>query len=124
IYIVFIVASIFAFLVSLFFAIKIPWKESRGAEGEIINWNEMKKSGKLFAIVISYALLLFIFGMTKSIMVNFLSFDNASNVFNWLYWLLWAGIWPLMVTSLIIGIINLLTGKKMREAFNRGVPFR
>jgi len=123
IYIVFLIVILVIFTFSLAGAIKIPFNNHRDSSGKIISVNDLKYV-KIFLMVISYILLLFIFGITKSIMENFLFLDNASKVFSWLYWIMWSFMWPIIVLSLLLTLVYFLQGLKIKTSLERGVPLR
>ena len=123
VYVVFLISIIFVFFLCGYGAISIPWSHPRDSEGKIIGVNELKYV-KLTLYVFSYILLMFMVGIIKSIMENFLSFDNASRVFNWMFWVMFSLLWPIIVVSLILTLIYFLDNKKMQKAILRGVPIR
>lgn len=124
VYIVFLLAILFIFSVVLYFSIKIPFGNyKRGDDDQVIGVNDLKWV-KVFLICMSYILLMFIFGIMRSITANFLSLDNASGVFNWMYWIMLSFLWPIIVVSFILIIIYAVDGKRMRKILARGVQFR
>jgi len=123
VYIIFLIGMIFIFLLSLWASIVIPFRNDRGDEGEILRVNDWKIV-KVGAITLSYLILLFIFGISRSIMENYLFINGAFRVFNWLFWLMWSAMFPLMVLSVTFTIIIFLQSKKLKEQLERGVQFR
>ena len=123
VYIIFLVAIIFLFSLSLYGSIKIPWSNGRTPDGRIISINDMRYL-KLFLIVVSYLLLMFMTGITQSIMTNFLFLQGAGKVFNWLYWILFSMLWPVIVVSIIVGVATWLGNLKIKKSLERGVPLR
>jgi len=123
VYVIFLIAIIGAFCLSLYGSIKIPFRNQRADDGRIINVNDLKYL-KIFSIVISYILLMFAFGVTRSILANYLYLGGAHTVFTWLYWLLFSFLWPLIVISLLLTVVYYLQGLKISEALERGVPIR
>lgn len=123
IYVVFSLVILFAFFLCLYGAIQIPFRNTVNDEGKIISINDMKYL-KVVCIIFSYLLLLFIFGITKSIMENFLFINGAYKVFQWLYSFMFAFVWPLIVLSLLFTLILFLESTKIKKALQRGVPIR
>ena len=124
IYIVFIIGIIFTLMLSLFGAIRIPFRDTTSPEnGLIVSVNDMKYL-KVILIVFTYILLMFFFGVTRSITANFLFLNGAHRVFNLLYNILFAFVWPLIVLSLLFTILLYVESKKIKNALARGVPFR
>ena len=123
IYIIFLITSLFTFCLCLYFSITIPFRNSRRDDGTIININDMKYL-KIFLMVISYILLMFIFGIVRSITANYLSINGAYRLFNFLFFLMFSFMYPLFVTSLILTVVMYLSSKKLQKALERGVPIR
>lgn len=123
IYIIFLLASLFTFSLCLFFSIKIPFKNQRSQDGTIISINDMKYL-KIFLIVMSYIVLMFIFGIVRSITANYLSINGAYRLFNFLFYMMFSFVWPLIVVSLILTVVLYLSSKRLQKALERGVPMR
>jgi len=123
VYSIFLIAMLFTFIFCFIGAIKLPWKDNMNDDGMIIGVNDLKYV-KVFLYVISYLLLMFFFAIMRSITLNFLSLDNVSIVFNWLFWIMFSFLWPLIVVSLILTVVSFLNGKKLMKALERGVPMR
>jgi len=120
--IIFFVASVFVFLLCLLGAIKIPWSNPRGEDDKIIGINELKYV-KLFLIVMSYIVFLLIMAMLRGILFNYIYDIYVYKFFNWAYWILMSGMYPIIVVSLILALIHLLTDKKIRNDIERGLSF-
>lgn len=123
IYIIFTIMILFTFLICLWGAVTIPFKNQVNAEGKIVSVNDLKYL-KIFLIVVCYLLLFFIFGITRSITANFLFLNGANKVFHWLYSMMLATLFPAMVLTLLFTIILYIQSKKLKEALMRGVPIR
>lgn len=122
-YIVFIIGMFGAFILLFYGAIVIPYKNQRADDGSVVGINQMKYL-KIFCIIFSYLCLMFISGMLQSIFSNFLLFDNASQFFYTIYWILLSLLFPGIVLSMLFMFINFLNDKKINDALMRGVPFR
>ncbi len=121
------VLAILLMSVVLFFtimgSINIPFRNPKSDDGRVIDLNKLKYL-KVFFIVISYLLLMFIFGTARSITANFLDYDNASAFFNFAYWFMLSFLYPTIVVSLIVTVVVFLTDRKWRKAMQRRLPLR
>lgn len=123
IYVVILVALIFVFVLSLTGAIKLPWKHGRSSDGIIVSVNDLRYL-KIILYVVSYLVLMFFFGIMRSISANFLFMEGYSGVFNWLFWIMFSFLFPLMILSLVIIIATFLKNLKIKESIFRNVPLR
>jgi len=123
IYIVSIIGILPIFFLCLFGAIRLPWKNQRDEEGNVVSINDLKYL-KLFLIVLCYILLLWTFGLLRAMTGNYLELNAASNLFYYLYWMMLAFTWPLIILSFILGLISWIESEKMKKILYRGVPFR
>jgi len=123
VYIVFALMAGGLFIICLWGGIKIPYKNPRNNEGNIIGINDLKYV-KIFLLSISYLLLLFIVGIMRSILANFLFFDNASRLFEWVYWSMLYSLFPIFVVTIIVFFFQWLGDKKLLDTLQRGLPFR
>ena len=123
VYVIFLIGIIFAFLLCLYGATKIPFRNVRSQDGHIIQVNDLKYV-KIICIVFCYLLLMFMFGVTRSVLANYLFLNGAYKVFNWLFWILFSFVWPLIVVSLLLTLVYYIDGKKLKKALMRGVPIR
>lgn len=121
-YCLFMFVLIFAFIISTILAIKIDFKK-RGNDNQVIGLNDFRYM-KIFFMVLSYFILLFILGITKSIMINFMFLTEFAGVLNWLYWLMFAFIFPIIVVAILFGTITFLEGKKIQKLIERGLKAR
>lgn len=122
IYFLFLVGAICVLGLSLYGSIVIPWRDYKSPDsGQVIGMNDWKFL-KLFLIVTDYLLLMWVFGIIRSITANFLFLVGASKVFNWLYWIMISFAFPIIIVGMLVFIISWLNGKKMKEALSRGLP--
>lgn len=119
VYLVFLIAALFIFLLTLYGAIKIKWKSDKDPEGHILNINKVRYF-KPFLMAMAYLELTFIFGILYSITSNSLTFDNVSPMFNWLYWLMLSFLFPIAVCTLIFSLIVFIQDRKLRKRISRG----
>lgn len=120
---IFVIALIFIFLLCLYGAIRLPWKHGRNEFGKVVSVNDLKYL-KIFLFVLSYLLLIFIFGTMRGISANYLFMTGLSKFFDVLYWIMFSFLFPGLVLALIITIISILTNLKFKEAIERNVPLR
>jgi len=123
IYIIFIAGMFFVFGLSMWGAIVLPFKNITNDTGDVVSVNDLKYI-KVILMPISYVLLLFIFGGLRSVTANYISLEGVHGVFNWLFWLLWAFVFPVIITSLIFMFLVWLEQKNIKDVLERGVPFR
>ena len=123
IYLVFFVILIFAFIGCMFGALRIPWKHTRDDSDRIISVNDTRYF-KIVFYFFAYILLLFIFGLARAMTHEFLYLQGASNVFNWVYWIMLPLTFPIIVVALIIALANFANSTKLKKAIIRGVPLR
>ena len=123
IYFVFLLASIGLFFLCLYYSIKIPWQHQRNEEGEVIGINDLRYV-KMFLVVITYIILMFISGLLRSITANFIPELGVSGFFEWIFWIMLSCLWPLVIISFVVGIILFLNSKKLQKAIQRGFPIK
>jgi hypothetical protein len=108
----------FLFVLSLYFSITIPFKNTRDDDGRIVSVNKLKYL-KLVLIALSYMLLLFIFGITKSITSSFLYISGVSNIFNIGYWLMLSALYPAIVLTFVGIIVFLFEDNILKKKIKR-----
>jgi len=123
IYVIFLIAIIFTFGLTVWGAIAFPFKNKTNDLGHILSVNDLKYL-KVICIVFSYVLLMFIFGVTRSILANYLFLNGAHRVFNWLFWFMFAFVYPLAILSFLFTLILFLESRKIKRILERGKPFR
>ncbi len=106
------------FGISMWWAVAIPWSETRNLEGEIISMNNLRYL-KILLWFISYIFLIWISFLLKVICENFLYIDVAAKIFNTTFWFLIAFLFPiftlLMLFTVVIFIRNLKLGKMIAQ---------
>jgi len=122
-YIIFLLGVLFIFSLCLYGSIKIRWHGKISADGRILGSQDLRYF-KIILIAFSYLLAVSITGIMRSIFTNFLLYDNASQVFNWLFWILFSFIFPILVLSVLMMIIVFIDNKRLESALKRGVPLR
>lgn len=119
---VFFLVMVGIFILTLYWALVTPYSNDRNKEGQIIGINELKYL-KIACIVLSYVELMFICGIMKGTISNYLYWYDVSGFFNWAYWILLSCLWPAVVISLIVALINFITDRKIQDALQRGITY-
>jgi len=123
IYIIFLFVLIFIFLLFLYGAVRIPFKNHRTEEGILVSINDMKYL-KIVCMVFSYLMLMAIFGIMRQITANYLFLSEAYRTFQWLFWFMLSFVYPIIVVSVILMLIMFVESRKIKRALERGVPMR
>lgn len=110
-YIVYLAGFIFVFLLSLYGAVAIPLNNKMNEAGELVGINFMKYI-KIACVMNLYIMLLFFAGTMNSIFEFFLLYDNVSAYFGWMYAIMFAGIYPVLIMSVFIIFMLMLNDKK------------
>ena len=108
------------FLITLYGFLRIEWSNQRDPEGYLININDMKYV-KIILFFFMYALLIWLSFLGMAVNNNFLYFDLGTNMFENIFYVLTAGIYPLILGLVAIGIISYINDKKLEEVFTRGL---
>lgn len=122
-YILFLAGAFFLFLLTLYGAVVIPFRNTRSNEGKVISVNDLKYV-KIMLICFTYLLLLLISGMLQGVMLNYLPEIGVHRVFSFVYSILFAFVYPLIVCSLLFAFVLFLQDKKINKALIRGLPIR
>lgn len=113
-YFIYILAFLFVFLISLFGAVTIPFRNKMNPAGELTGINYMKYL-KIACAVNIYIMLLFFAGTMKSVFEFFLMYDNLSAYFSWMYSIMFATIYPFAIMTVLTIFLLLLEDKKVRN---------
>ena len=117
------VLALFLFSISLFGAIKLPFRDTVDDQGLVVGINDLKYI-KIFLWFMSYVTLTFIAFLVYNICFGFLNFPLLSSFFKFVFWLLISFMLPVLIVFMLVAIVNFLTGKKLKEALNRGIALR
>lgn len=123
IYIFALILGLALFGLSLYGAIKIPYKNTRNAEGMLMSVNDLKYF-KIFLWGMTYLLLIFLNFLAWNISFGFLWFNVVSNFFQIMFWILMSGMLPVFILFVIITFINFTEDRKIKEALRRGLPYK
>lgn len=118
IYILFLFASfgILGFL--LFWAIVIPFKNTKDNSGFYLAVNDGKWV-KIVCMVMSYIVLMWIFGLLYSTTANYLQLDSVGQFFYYFYYVMLSLLWPVIVCSAIISFIIWLRDNKIKKGIKQ-----
>ncbi len=123
IYFGFLIALFLTFLLTLYGSMKIPFRNHRDENYNIVGINDMKYV-KVFLMIMSYIILMFIFAIIRAILQNLLFKSEFHKIFAWLFWLMFSFFIPAFLVSFVFLVLVWLNDKKIHKALTRGVPFR
>ena len=116
-------ASILLFILAAYGATKMPWKNKRNMEGEVIGINNLKWI-KITFITVSYLILIWISYLLWQLTERYLLMDGANLFFKMSFWFLMSFFFPLIVVFGAIGILTWLSDKKTHKMLTRGIKVR
>lgn len=122
-YAIILIISLLFFFLTLYVAIKLPWKDTRNDENQVISINNLKWL-KLIMWFVSYLILTFFISIVLDISSNYLLIDGITNIANVTFILLISLIGPLAIIVSALIIIQTITDKKNQRALERGIPLR
>lgn len=105
---------------SLTGALFIPFKNKVNDEGKVISVNDLKYL-KIFCIVQVYLALMFLSGFITGLADTYITLNNYSAMFRYLYVILLAFIFPTIIVSLLLAGIIFLEDKKTKQLLYRGI---
>lgn len=120
VYVVFLGAAIFFFMLSLYGSIKLPWGHQRDEEGKVVTINDLKFV-KMFLIAITYIMLMFIFGILYNLTDSFLFLTSPSFFFYWLFWIMLSFLYPIIVFIFLIVIFIFWDNVRKKALLTRGL---
>jgi len=118
-YLGFIVIVLFTFIITLYGASKIPWKNKRNDNGKIISINNFKYI-RVFLYTIGYFELMFLFGLSYKFFRE-AGMEGFTNFFNFIYQFFLHLIYPVMIFLIIAGVVTWLNDKKLRKNLKLGI---
>lgn len=121
--IVFFFGGLLLFVLCGVAAWKFPWNDWHDESGNILNINHFKFV-KVLLVYFTYLMLLFIVGMLRGIMFQFIPEVGIYMMFNWAYWIMMYALWPLTIIAIIYAMVRYIHDKKLEDAFARRVPLR
>lgn len=117
------VLLLFFFLISLYGYTKISWKHSRDTEGKIISVNDFRYV-KVVLLFLSWLFILFMSGLAKSMVQNYLAFSGIDSAFNLIWSIFLALTFPLAILSIVVAIFLFIDSKRINKIIKRGLPLR
>ncbi len=120
IYFIVLIAGISIFVLCLYGAIKIPYKNTRNKDGEVISITHLKYV-KIFLFFVDYLILIFIVNILIGMSDNYLRLGIAFTFFKVFYFLLLVGLLPLVVFSVFIMVVNILLDKELHKIITLGM---
>lgn len=106
--------------VALLGSVKIPFKNVRNRFGELTGIN-YKKYGKIFMIVMSYLILMWIFYITYNISLGYLQLGAVATFFKFLYLAMLSFTLPSIVVVIIVGFVIFIEDLKVEKMIERGL---
>ncbi len=122
IYIFILILTVVLMLLSLFGAIKIPWKHKTDDDGFIVGMNDLKYV-KLILWFVTYMFFLFATWMTHTV-ARFLELGMAANFFNFIYLFLLVFVFPTFVVLFVKGFASFFNDRKLDAMFSRNLRVR
>ncbi len=106
--------------ISMYWAVVIPWANTRNLDGEIVHINNLRYL-KILLWFISYIFLIWITFLMKSVTENFLFIDVAAKIFNASFWFLIAFLFPIFTLLMIFTVIIFLRNLKLAKLISEGI---
>lgn len=123
IYLVVLIMISFIFLLSAYGTYKLPWKNKRNLEGQVVGVNDLKYLKVILGFA-TYFLLIWIIYLLWGLTGNFLMLNTASSLFRALFYILITILFPGMVFFLFVIVVSFITDRKIKKAVMRGLPIR
>jgi len=120
-YLMFMAIALITTATALFWAIRLPFKNVRDEEGIMLSINDLKYL-KIFLSIVSYVMIMWLFGIMRSITNNFLTLQGPRLFFEWAYWIMLSFLWPGIVLGFIFSLIIFFNDKKLLAKLERGSP--
>jgi hypothetical protein len=123
VYIFILLGSLLLFAFSFYWMLAIRWGNFLDHDsGEIVSVNDWKYL-KLFLIPVNYAMLMWIFGLARSLAANYLLIPGLERFFNWAFWIMLSFSVPLLILGLWLFFISIINDKKINDSLKRGSPY-
>lgn len=120
-YFLFAGGALLLFSFCLYWVFALPRTNNLTEAGEFVSINDWKYL-RYFLIPVCYVLLWWIFGIMRSIFTNFLVLDGPHLFFNWGYWILAAGAFPLTIIGLWGLFVMIINDKRILDSLKKGRP--
>lgn len=118
IYIAIMVILMFLFVVCVWGAIKLPWKNERNAYDEVIKvtW---RKYLKMLSACFAYVLLVWIVFFAWNIIYAYLAFSGLGNIFWIIYTILVGLLIPVFFGMILLFLVAFLSDRKLQSMINK-----
>ena len=120
IYIIMFIGLLLIFIITIYGAIKFPWKNPRDDEDYVIGLNDLKYV-KVVLWVCVYLELLFIVSILKNISGSFLPNEGTFYFFQTIYLFMLIGLLPFFPLLIFFTIVLWLSDKKTQKMLQRGL---
>lgn len=111
------------FILLLYGALNLKWKNEYNEEGYSLVITK-QKYGKIMCMVGAYVTGLFILYLAWATTSVYLQFTTASRIFNYFFYIAGWAILPISVLAIFLMIVNWVTDKRIKEAARRGMKWR
>lgn len=122
IYVIAIAFSVVILFLLLYASMAIPFHNFIGEDGKIISVNNFKFL-KIGAIAGVYLVLMFLFQTLNSFTTNFMYSGSSSKIFEWLYSIMLAMMFPVAIVGIVLGfavfINDIYVKKKLERRYYR-----
>lgn len=122
-YFIILLVSIGLFILSLYGAINIPWKNNRSPDGIIVGVNSLKYV-KVSLWFVSYMVLLWVSYILWGINRSFLFSEFTGEIFKFIFYALMSSALPLFVLTTFVLITAWIKDSKITEFLSRGLVMR
>lgn len=122
IYLAILIISVIIFLLTVFAAVSMPFRNQVNEEG-IIKINYFKYI-KLILFFIAYLMLIWLTWLAWNISTAFFYVDAGTGIFSSINYVLLVLIFPIFIGIVVVMVFGLLTDKKLRKQLQRGLQPR
>ncbi len=123
IYLFTILVLIFLLTLSLYGSLALSWDNPRNPEGEVVGIN-YQRYGKIISIFSSYSLTLFLVGISRQAIANFLYLTGAEKIFEVIYWIMMTCMIPAAAVTFFLIIYHLVGNFKIKKDLGRNIKVR
>ncbi len=120
VYLIFIIVALILLSVLLTASFMIPFAHPRTMEGQISSINNTRWI-KISAIVLSYVTTMWLFGLMNQLTRNYLFLEAPGEFFFYLYYVMLSLLFPLVIISAFILILDFLRRKELLNELKRNI---
>lgn len=118
-YLGFIFILIIIFLTSMYFGVTIPYRNSRGMQGELISVNDLKYV-KILSLFIAYSVFIWIANLMISLSSNYLTQTVVLGFFKMVFSISIALFYPILVFTIIFIVIQAVKDFNLKKLLGGG----